>query len=373
MKAPFVDWMRAGRWMVGCLAMGTWTVWAQSSDSIDRIDWTEANQNVAEFPRGHVDVLKWERSNPLTTGQREAPAVGNALSLMSSEAAIRQAWAAHRSLVTVINRVGAANANLIADSRGAEVDASLQRRVGDMAELLEVANQARKAWLHAVAARQVAQQQRTALEAAEAASELGLRMAKVGNWSRLQHAQVKLAESNARMNVRKADYASAQAEAALLQALRLTGQYATVKLPDRLPDVPTLPLSEAVLDERAQAIARQLPRMEAQRNAALVRMARQAYAASFTLAKASREELVQTRELISEETLLRYNGMLKSVWDVLAEASNQSQALVAAIESQRDFWLADADLQWVLQGGQPTSFVSLGAGSGGEFAGPAGH
>ena len=48
------------------------------------------------------------------------------------------------------------------------------------------------------------------------------------------------------------------------------------------------------------------------------------------------------------------------------------QATVDAIGAQRDFWLAEADLQWVLQGGEPDSFVSLG-GAGGDAPTAAAH
>jgi len=100
------------------------------------------------------------------------------------------------------------------------------------------------------------------------------------------------------------------------------------------------------------------------------RLAREAYLASHALAMGSMDVL-KVREFITEETVLRYNGMLKSVWDLLGEASSQSQAVVSAIEAQRDFWIAETDLQWVLQGGTPDSFVSLGGG--GEPAAAAGH
>jgi outer membrane protein TolC len=55
----------------------------------------------------------------------------------------------------------------------------------------------------------------------------------------------------------------------------------------------------------------------------------------------------------------------------LDESRNQSQAAVDAIGAQRDYWIAEADLQWVLQGGEPDSFVSLGGG--GEASAPAAH
>jgi hypothetical protein len=60
------------------------------------------------------------------------------------------------------------------------------------------------------------------------------------------------------------------------------------------------------------------------------------------------------------------------VWDLLGEVRNQAAAEVDAIEAQRNFWLAETDLQWTLQGGVPTRFVSPGGGGGGaEAAAPA--
>jgi outer membrane protein TolC len=96
-----------------------------------------------------------------------------------------------------------------------------------------------------------------------------------------------------------------------------------------------------------------------------------AYLAAHALALDSQGDVLKTREFITEETVLHYNGMLKSVWDLLDEVRNQSQATVDAIGAQRDFWSAEADLQWVLQGGEPDSFVSLGGA--GEVASAAAH
>ena len=48
---------------------------------------------------------------------------------------------------------------------------------------------------------------------------------------------------------------------------------------------------------------------------------------------------------IAEENLLRYNGMLIGVFELLADAREQIAQRAAAIEAQRDFWLADADLR----------------------------
>lgn len=69
--------------------------------------------------------------------------------------------------------------------------------------------------------------------------------------------------------------------------------------------------------------------------------------------------IVPMRKSISDENLLRYNGMLISVFELLADAREQIAAVVAAIEAQRDFWISDADLQSTLTGG--TKGVAEGA------------
>jgi hypothetical protein len=271
-----------------------------------------------------------------------------------------------------MGRIGTANVDLVAKGRWTEVDPSLQRKVDDFDELLEVAAQGRKAWIQAVAARQVLKQHRDTLDAAEAGNELGRRMVSVGNWSKLQQAQVQLAQSSAQMNVRRAQFAALRAESALIKTLGLTGVHTSVALPERLPEFPAQVMSAKVLDDRTAAIGAQLARAQGMRNGANARQAREAYVVSHALAISARDEVLKVREFVTEETVLHYNGMLKSVWDLLGEASSQSQAVAGTIEAQRDFWIAETDLQWVFQGGAPDSFVTLGGG-GGEPAAAAGH
>ena len=53
---------------------------------------------------------------------------------------------------------------------------------------------------------------------------------------------------------------------------------------------------------------------------------------------------------ISDEILLRYNGMLVSVFELLADAREQVDSVNAAIDAQRDFWIAETDLQAAING-----------------------
>ena len=81
-----------------------------------------------------------------------------------------------------------------------------------------------------------------------------------------------------------------------------------------------------------------------------VREAYSAYRTSYDLARHYRDEIVPLRKKISNETLLRYNGMLMSVFELLADARAQINGVNAAIEAQRDYWLADTDLQAAISG-----------------------
>ena len=60
--------------------------------------------------------------------------------------------------------------------------------------------------------------------------------------------------------------------------------------------------------------------------------------------------MVPLRKKISDEMLLRYNGMLASVFELLADVREQIGSVNTAIEAQRDFWLADTDLQMAING-----------------------
>lgn len=343
---------------------------AQGRD--DPIDWRQANDTVGQFQRGHVDVLRWEQANIPETPQPAAPVA--TLALPTPADAVRRAWKPHLSLAGVQAQLGPAATDLIAQGRWTEVDPALHRRVHGLGELLEVARKARQAWVEAVAARQVVGFHRESLAAAQTAHELGRRMVQVGNWSRLQGAPSSLALSEARMRLQRAEYAAALTQRELIQVLRLVGQHERVGLPESLPSLPDPVLSLEEVGERLRALRAQLQRAESLRAAPNARMAYEAYRASHAMAAGYRDEVLKTREFMAEESVLRYNGMLKSVWDLLSETRNRFLAAADTVDALRNFWLAESDLQWVLQGGEPSGFVSLGAGGAAASGGAApGH
>lgn len=81
-----------------------------------------------------------------------------------------------------------------------------------------------------------------------------------------------------------------------------------------------------------------------------VREAYSAYRTTYDVAKHYRDEVVPLRKQISEEVLLRYNGMLASVFELLADSRDQITSVNGAIEAQRDFWIAETELQAAING-----------------------
>lgn len=81
-----------------------------------------------------------------------------------------------------------------------------------------------------------------------------------------------------------------------------------------------------------------------------VREAYQGYRSAYDIARHYRDDVVPTAKRISDENVLRYNGMFISVFELLADARAQIAAVNASIEALRDFWVARADLDMALVG-----------------------
>ncbi|MGZ8258479.1 MAG: TolC family protein, partial [Methylotenera sp.] len=69
------------------------------------------------------------------------------------------------------------------------------------------------------------------------------------------------------------------------------------------------------------------------------------YSASYDIAKQYRDEIVPLRKKVLEENQLRYNGMLISPFELLADARAQVASVNSYIETLREFWSAETALQ----------------------------
>lgn len=91
-----------------------------------------------------------------------------------------------------------------------------------------------------------------------------------------------------------------------------------------------------------------------------VRESYSAYRTAYDVAKHYRDEVVPLRKRISEETLLRYNGMLIGVFELLADSREQVRSVSAYVEALRDFWVADTNLQTAITGRSQGASASEG-------------
>ena len=374
--------------------------------------WTQANDTVGQFLRGHIDLLRWEANNPDRTHTPATPQ-SQAQDTLSLTQALELSWRGQPQWLQRPNMSGAEQYAL---------NTERQTHVLRM----------QRAWLEAVSAHQAVAHSRLNLQAAQAGAELAERMAHVGNWSRARQMQEELLLWEARSQLQNAELKALQTHLALWQ---FVGQADAVELP-ALPDLPNLPDANlpSVDALTAQALAANLKwasiktdaerllkgqtasslaqarqamqpdpakapgdsmtpdaftplppallpanvpwshstenALQAQAHAdalqrqirADVRLAHAAYLHAHTQATQNRPHVLRLHTALEQESLLRYNGMLKSTWDLLASARQRIQSKQALHQAQTQAWLAWADLQAVLNGLPYTGQLNLDAG-----------
>ena len=292
---------------------------------------------------------------------------------LSADAAVRVAWLNNPALQVAMSKEGINISDLTPAQHPAKLRASQQ--------LTRLSTETRKAWLNAVSTAQTVAALTQAQDAAEVSGDLARRLTQAGNWSRLQQARQQVFLVEAASDLARARQAAYSAREKLVVLLGLWGESAQFELPTQLPALPTQPRELPDVETRAMQAREDIriatllwQRKEAERrltkptelweamgDAATLRAAAiqvrsharesyQRYRSHYDLAKRQQDEMLPLRQFISDEMLLRYNGMLSSVFDVLADTRAQALATHSAIQATRDFWLADADLQSLLAG-----------------------
>ncbi len=305
-----------------------------------------------------------------------------------------------------------------------EQQAQVRAQLG--ATLVDQVSAVRQAWVRAVAAQQSLAYARQVQQAAHASAELARRMQATGNFSRLQRARQHAFYADATARLASAQHAATATREDLVRRLGLDeAQAQRLRLPERLPDLPALPLDPAQVTgaAREQRLDWQLARLQLEaagraqrlnlvtslidveagvrrdtqfdggarsnargweleirlplfdwgdaRRAAMnarslaaahryesvtrsaasqLREAYSSYRTHWELARHYRDEVVPLRKTVSDENLLRYNGMLIGVFELLADTREQVGSVIASIDAQQQFWLADAALAAAVTG-----------------------
>ena len=100
------------------------------------------------------------------------------------------------------------------------------------------------------------------------------------------------------------------------------------------------------------------------------RLAYHRYRSSWDIAHHLESAVLPLRQFIHDEQVLRYNGMLTSLFDVLADSQTRTLAAHATVQAQRDFWLAHTRLQALLAGAPLDALGGDGGDSPGEARTP---
>ena len=89
-----------------------------------------------------------------------------------------------------------------------------------------------------------------------------------------------------------------------------------------------------------------------------VRQAFRNYHSQYGLAKQYQTEIIPLRKRMADESLLRYNGMFISVFELLQDAQLQVNTTNQYIQTLRDYWVAASDLEMVMLGNPVGSTAS---------------
>ena len=377
-------------------------------------DWKAANEAVGTFPRGHADILRWEQSR--------APAAPPKTTGTATPWTLPQATAAAMR----------ARPDLLAQpSLNPQEAAELRTRALALSQQVERAwIQAVAAQQGLAYQRQVLEAAEAGNELARRMTQVGNWSA-----ARQMREELALWDAQAQwMFAQQQQQAATEALWRLLDNTAPSAQALPEHLPAQLPPLPAGPTgkSDALeqqalqqhprwpwLDQQARLLAQgltpadrqrliKLPQeavaaaqgqwparletrgtgwshalekaVEAEAEAAAlerqirsdVRLALTAWQTARQVAVQSRQQVQRLHTALQDETLLRYNGMLASTWDLLAAARTRVTSVHAALQAERDAWLAHADLQAVLNG-LPYAGTTLSTSGASAAATPAGH
>ena len=371
--------------------------------------WRQANEVVAQFPRGHADVLKAEANLPLPPHRPTFPTLPDPQALQRA------------ALLQRIDLWATPSDNALTRLKRQQAIATWSRDV-------------LQAWWLAAASAEEALLAADEAESARLAAELARRMAQVGNWSEMRQLQLQrshlIAEQEARSTQQTA-WASHQA----LQRLVMTDSVgdaphpllASEGRPAPLPASATINWSELLpppAETQLEDVLKRLPQrpdwqalharhrinlnalapeewqqtqqimgqrltppqtptglwvtppemrvtdlgistkvaqtwneattfhtLRAKLQTQTLRAWQRLHAAHQALRNSSQQVVTATR--LEEETQLRANGMLASTWDVLAAQRNRVDAARNQVRAQRDWQWAWLDWQAVQAGADP--------------------
>ena len=320
--------------------------------------WLKANETVAENPRGHIDVLRWEKKN---ASSAKAAADTPALDFATYW---QRVLAVHRQQQIAVNRLGPDLWQRAIAGSYTPSDRLLVQRIEGSDGALALYVQTQRAWANAIAAERLAE---LSAQSREIAAVLLL-------FKERQRAPGNISESE----VLHARVADAQAAQALMLAQRqaLAGQEHLAQLAKRLELLQPLALPKKLatdlawqqgLDKKIAAVdLRDFSNRDARQRFAQTKWRLQKNLADAQSLYRLAQENAASADKQKDETVLRYNGMLLGTEDVLNAAQAANAAQMAEQTQALQLLQVQLDVLAFLAGSIPdaSSDLSLGDASG---------
>lgn len=181
------------------------------------------------------------------------------------------------------------------------------------------------------------------LDAVESASELASRMYKIGNINEL-----KLLKQNKDLYKKRLEYIAMQtkhkeAKEHFIQRLNFDNQDLKIDVAIRLPDPPKESRKLSAKESKAVDLSA-ISNPGSVQARSIARISYESYLEKFNKTRSYKHEILPTQKKISEENLLRYNGMLIDVFHLLEDSENQSKAVIEYIDANSAFLIQSAKL-----------------------------
>ena len=323
--------------------------------------WLKANETVAENPRGHIDVLRWEKKN---ASSAKAAADTPALDFATYW---QRVLAVHRQQQIAVNRLGPDLWQRAIAGSYTPSDRLLVQRIEDSDGALALYVQTQRAWANAIAAERLAE---LSAQSREIAAVLLL-------FKERQRAPGNISESE----VLHARVADAQAAQALMLAQRqaLAGQEHLAQLAKRLELLQPLALPKKLatdlawqqgLDKKIAAVdLRDFSNRDARQRFAQTKWRLQKNLSDAQSLYRLAQENAASAEKQKDETVLRYNGMLLGTEDVLNAAQAANAAQMAEQTQALQLLQVQLDVLTFLAGSIPDASSDLSLGdAGGNYS-----
>jgi hypothetical protein len=201
-----------------------------------------------------------------------------------------------------------------------------------------------KSYYELVAQREKLAHMEDVLNAVEAASELTDRMYKVGNVNELKLLNQKKDLYKKRLEYKALEVKYVEAKERFIQRLNFVNRDLNVDVEPRLPEPPK-DLRRLTDKEKRSINLGAISNPGSVHIRSLARISYENYLEKFNKAKSYKEDILPTQKKISEENLLRYNGMLIDVFHLLEDTEKQSKTVIEYIDANSALLIQAAKLE----------------------------